>query len=128
VGAEEDGQEGCSQGSSLDRDRDRLMPSEGACKCGQLVSSDELAIGCDTCRRLHHPVCVGLLDQFESWAGWVCESCPRYRTRRVRVVVSSSTRKVKFTGLTQNSQVEPVVLTENPYKSLKVDPDSGLPL
>jgi para-nitrobenzyl esterase len=33
--------------------------------------------------------------------------------------------KVKFTGLTQNSQVDPVVLSENPYKSLNVDPNSG---
>jgi hypothetical protein len=32
---------------------------------------------------------------------------------------------VKCTGLTQNSQVDPAVLTENPYKSLRVDPDSG---
>jgi hypothetical protein len=34
-------------------------------------------------------------------------------------------KKVKFTGLTQNLQVDPAVLTENPYKSLRVDPDSG---
>jgi hypothetical protein len=33
--------------------------------------------------------------------------------------------KVKFIGLAQNSQVDPAVLTENPYKSLRVDPYSG---
>jgi hypothetical protein len=33
--------------------------------------------------------------------------------------------KVKFTGLTQNLQVDPAVLTENPYKSIRVDPNSG---
>ena len=41
------------------------------------------------------------------------------------VATSLCTLKVKFTGLTQNSQVDPVFLTENPCKSLKVDPDSG---
>jgi hypothetical protein len=30
----------------------------------------------------------------------------------------------KLTGLTQNSQVDLVVLTENPYKSLNLDPDT----
>ena len=33
--------------------------------------------------------------------------------------------KVKSTGLTQNSQVDPAVLNETPYKSLRVGPDSG---
>jgi hypothetical protein len=33
--------------------------------------------------------------------------------------------KVKFTGLTQNSQVDPAVCIGNPYKSLRVDPNSG---
>ena len=35
------------------------------------------------------------------------------------------TRKVKFTGLAQNSQVPASGLTENPYQSLRVDPDAG---
>jgi hypothetical protein len=32
--------------------------------------------------------------------------------------------KVKLTGLTQNLQVDPAVCIGNPYKSLRVDPDS----
>ena len=43
----------------------------------------------------------------------------RKRTR------SGTSTKVKCTGLTQNLQSCPSSLTENPYESLRVDPDSG---